>query len=124
MPLGTTAMVLPGVSGTSVRTSTTACGSCRRKTSLWISSRTSACTTWPAGNGGFIGNILELHFAFIEVKPVTAHISGKINILQPVAVYVADGYASAIVDVFVHHYIGIKVLIQHIGKINFGLPGA
>ena len=51
MPLGTTVMVLPGVSGTSVRTSTTACGNCRRKTSLWISSRTSACTTWPAGNG-------------------------------------------------------------------------
>ena len=52
-------------SGTSVRTSTTACGSCRRKTSLSISSRTSACTTWPAGNGvpgapNAVGSVMAL----------------------------------------------------------------
>src|SRR5438105_14799007 len=54
---------------------------------------------WPACNSGFIGNILELHMALVQVKTVAAHIAGKINILQSIAVYIADGYAAAIVDV-------------------------
>jgi hypothetical protein len=43
--------VLPGVNATLDRTSTTACGNCRRNTPLSISSSTSACTICPGGNG-------------------------------------------------------------------------
>src|SRR4051794_22227901 len=51
VPLTASVMVLPGVSGTLERTSMMACGSCRRKMSLSISSRTSAWITWPACDG-------------------------------------------------------------------------
>ena len=70
-----------------------------------------------------IGNIFKPEISFIQVKPVTGHIPGKINIGKPVVVKISHRYSPS------HIHIGKKKIIESICfcegvcKGNVGFPG-
>ena len=61
----------------------------------------------PARNTSNAGNVIELQVTLIKIKFVIGHITGKIDILQVIAVDIGGGHAGAIIEIFVNQDVGI-----------------
>jgi hypothetical protein len=52
-----------------------------------------------------LGNIFKLEIPFVEVKAVPDHVTREENVLQPVIVYIPNGYSPAIIEIDIVGYI-------------------
>jgi hypothetical protein len=70
---------------------------------------------------GFIGDILELEVAFVEVELIAAHVGGEEDIGESVVVDIADGYAAAVVKIAEEEAIVKSPVLYIVREVDTGI---
>ena len=66
-------------------------------------------------------DILEGHSTSVKVQLTFAQVAGKIQILQAIVIHIAHRHAPTIIEILIHHYIGIRSFGKFIGETDMGI---
>ena len=85
---------------------------------IYVRQRSARAPLFGASYACFFANVFKLKISFVQKQLVVAHVRGQKHVYQPVVVYIAQGYAAAVVKISVGKHIKFTVVAKFVFKIN------